>query len=660
MSGKARILIVEDTPSQAELLRALLAGEGHDLRIKDSAGGAFDLVRTWDPDVILLDLELPDYSGFELMRQLRAASINTAVIVITANASVNTAVEAMREGAVDFLMKPFNRARLTVTLGNCLEKRALAAELQSIKGQLGRDRFFGFIGASAAMQAVYRTIEAVATSKASVFVTGESGTGKELAADAVHRAIPRRAKPFIALNCGAIPRDLLESEIFGHVKGAFTGATDNRVGAAKAADGGTLFLDEIGEMPLDMQVKLLRFVQTGTFTAVGGSRTEKVDIRFVCATNRDPMLEVQEGRFREDLFYRLYVVPIELPPLRERGDDVLLIARQFLVDFAKEEGRRFQRFAPDVEWLMLSYRWPGNVRQLQNAVRNIVVLHDAEVVEVSMLPPALMVGASPEQLRQAAQAAVSAAPPRAPAATPILPAAPSPGPSAALPPEAPAIPDTVSIMGQADMAPRADPGEAYRAAACDDASTNADPAGPFSHRAPGRVGLGRAGSGRARSGRANPGRANPGRTSRGRTSRGNGPHTANRDRDHPARRNGKAADPGGPGPDRERRPPGRRAVADQSLDDLSQIARLAGRRANPPDLTTTRAAEALISAVRVAIRETAARLPWHAMCCVSRTDHRSSDHRSSGHRETALHVWNYRHRRDTSRCIGSDRGPRAA
>ncbi len=441
MSGKARILIVEDTPSQAELLRALLAGEGHDLRIKDSAGGAFELVRTWDPDVILLDLELPDYSGFELMRQLRAASINTAVIVITANASVNTAVEAMREGAVDFLMKPFNRARLTVTLGNCLEKRALAAELQSIKGQLGRDRFFGFIGASAAMQAVYRTIESVATSKASVFVTGESGTGKELAAEAVHRASPRRAKPFIALNCGAIPRELLESEIFGHVKGAFTGATDNRVGAAKSADGGTLFLDEIGEMPLDMQVKLLRFVQTGTFTAVGGSRAEKVDIRFVCATNRDPMLEVQEGRFREDLFYRLYVVPIELPALRERGDDVVLIARQFLADFAKEEGRRFQRFAPDVEWLMLSYRWPGNVRQLQNVIRNIVVLHDAEVVEVSMLPPALRAGASPEQLRQATEAAVPVEPPPAAVASSALPS-----------PEARVIPP---VMGHDDPAPAA-------------------------------------------------------------------------------------------------------------------------------------------------------------------------------------------------------------
>ncbi len=440
MSSKARILIVEDTPSQAELLRALLAGAGHDLRIKDSAGGAFDLVRTWDPDVILLDLELPDYSGFELMRQLRAASINTAVIVITANASVNTAVEAMREGAVDFLMKPFNRARLTVTLANCLEKRALAAELRSIKGQLGRDRFFGFIGASAAMQAVYRTIEAVATSKASVFVTGESGTGKELAAEAVHRASPRRTKPFIALNCGAIPRELLESEIFGHVKGAFTGATDNRVGAAKAADGGTLFLDEIGEMPLDMQVKLLRFVQTGTFTPVGASRVEKVDIRFVCATNRDPVLEVQEGRFREDLFYRLYVVPIELPPLRARGDDVVLIARQFLADFAKEEGRRFQSFAPDVEWLMLSYRWPGNVRQLQNVIRNIVVLHDADVVEVSMLPPTLMAGASPEQVRQAAEAAMCAEPPRAP----VVPSVPSP--------ETPVILDTALVTAWEGMA----------------------------------------------------------------------------------------------------------------------------------------------------------------------------------------------------------------
>ena len=403
MTTRHRVLIVEDVPSQAEILRALLVGMGHDLRIVDSAGAAFQLCREWAPDAILLDLGLPDYSGFELMRQLHEASIDASVIVITANASIDAAVEAMREGAVDFLVKPFNKARLRVTLNNCLEKRSLAAELRSVRAKLERDRFFGFVGASPPMQATYRTIEAVAASRASVFITGESGTGKELAADAVHKASPRRHGPFIALNCGAIPRDLLESEVFGHVKGAFTGATESRGGAAKAADGGTLFLDEICEMPLEMQVKLLRFVQTGTFTPVGGTRVEKVDVRFVCATNRDPVEEVQKGRFREDLFYRLYVVPLEMPPLRACGDDVLLIARFLLRQFALEEGRRFAGFSVDAERVLQAYPWPGNVRQLQNVVRNIAVLHDGDLVEAAMLPPAL--------LRDAPEPAVSTVPP---------------------------------------------------------------------------------------------------------------------------------------------------------------------------------------------------------------------------------------------------------
>lgn len=421
MSRPARILIVEDVPSQGELLRVLCTAMGHEPRVADTAGKALDAALEWVPDVILVDLELPDYPGFELMKRLRAASVDAAMIVITANTSINTAVEAMREGALDFVVKPFNKARLTVTIGNCLEKRALVAELRSVRQQLGRDRFFGFIGSSPTMRAVYRTIEAVAQSRASVFVTGESGTGKELAADAVHRASPRRSKPFIALNCGAIPRDLLESEIFGHVKGAFTGATDNRIGAAKAADGGTLFLDEICEMPLDMQVKLLRFIQTGSFTPVGGSRAESVDIRFVCATNRDPMVEVQEGRFREDLFYRLFVVPIELPPLRARGDDVLEIARHFLTTFSKEEGKRFRDFADDVVWMLLGYRWPGNVRQLQNVIRNIVVLNEAETVGLEMLPPILMAGASPEQMRRRESATTPATPRVEPTAAVIVP-----------------------------------------------------------------------------------------------------------------------------------------------------------------------------------------------------------------------------------------------
>ncbi|MBU8542325.1 MULTISPECIES: sigma-54-dependent transcriptional regulator [Roseomonadaceae] len=439
----ARVLIVEDTPTQAEVARALLRDLGHEIRLAETGADALEQGLGWQPDAILMDLELPDFSGFEAMRRLRAAGVEAAIIVVTAHGSVNHAVEAMREGAVDFIVKPFAKTRLTVTLQNALEKRALASELRAVKAQLNRDRFFGFIGASPTMQAVYRTIESVAASKANVFITGESGSGKELAADAVHRASPRRAKPFIALNCGAIPRDLLESEIFGHVKGAFTGATETRPGAARLADGGTLFLDEIGDMPIDMQVKLLRFVQTGTFQPVGASKAEKVDVRIVSATNRDPWAEVEAGRFREDLYYRLYVVPLELPPLRDRGDDVLLIARQFLGTFAREEGKRFRGFTREAEQALAGYSWPGNVRQLQNAIRNIAVLHDGERVERAMLPPMLL------RSSRVPTPALSASPdPIAADAPPVMPepglapavldsAAPQAAPSPEAPPEDP-------------------------------------------------------------------------------------------------------------------------------------------------------------------------------------------------------------------------------
>jgi two-component system repressor protein LuxO len=395
MPGGARVLVVEDTPTQAEVARALMRDLGHEIRIAGTGAAAVREALEWRPDAVLMDIELPDFSGFEAMRRLKAEGIETAVIVLTAHGSVNHAVEAMREGAVDFIVKPYAKARLTVTLGNALEKRALASELREVKARLSRDRFRGFIGGSAPMQVVYRTIESVAASKANVFITGESGTGKELAAEAIHASSPRAGRAFVALNCGAIPRDLLESEIFGHLRGAFTGATDNRVGAAKQADGGTLFLDEIGEMPLEMQVKLLRFVQTGTFQPVGGSRTERVDVRIVSATNRDPWAEVEAGRFREDLYYRLYVVPLEMSPLRERGGDVTLIARHFLQAFAREEGKRFRGFSAEAEAALAAYPWPGNVRQLQNVVRNIVVLQDGATVERAMLPAMLLRGAPP-------------------------------------------------------------------------------------------------------------------------------------------------------------------------------------------------------------------------------------------------------------------------
>jgi two-component system repressor protein LuxO len=384
-----RVLVVEDNPTQAELARALLRRSGHSVRVVASAEAALPVLAEWRPDLALIDVGLPGMSGIDLLRQIAADRLPVLVIVITAHDTREGGVEAIRLGAFDYIAKPYDAQRLAVTVRNALHQ-----------AQRPRDRFYSFIGAAPAMQAVYSTIESVATSKASVFITGESGTGKELAADAVHRASPRAAGPFVALNCGAIPRDLLESEVFGHVRGAFTGATTDRTGAARLADGGTLFLDEICEMPLDMQVKLLRFVQTGTFQPVGSGRTERVDVRFVCATNRDPQAEVQAGRFREDLFYRLYVVPISLPPLRARGTDVLLIARHFLTTFAREERKRFRGFDREAEQALLASSWPGNVRQLQNVVRNIVVLHDFDRVRLDMLPPlgAAMSASSPTAL----------------------------------------------------------------------------------------------------------------------------------------------------------------------------------------------------------------------------------------------------------------------
>ena len=341
------------------------------------------------PDVILLDLKLPDIPGQEILEWVNDQGFPCAVIVMTAHGSVDVAVEVMQMGASDFLQKPFDGTRLVTTVKNVLEKNQLRHLIEDLQNTFERKSYHGFIGMSLPMQAVYKTIDAVAVSKATVFVTGESGTGKEVCAEAIHLAGPLKDKPFIALNCGAIPKDLMESEIFGHVKGAFTGAVAERKGAALQADGGTLFLDEIGEMDFELQTKLLRFIQTGIVKKVGGSKDVKVDVRFICATNRDPLVEVKEGRFREDLYYRLNVVPIHLCPLRDRGPDILLLAQHFLNVASEEESKAFKGFSPQVECVLNAYGWPGNIRQLQNVIRNIVVLHNAEVVEVEHLPPPL-------------------------------------------------------------------------------------------------------------------------------------------------------------------------------------------------------------------------------------------------------------------------------
>ena len=404
--GRPRALLVEDTASLAHVYAEYLQRSGCEVESVGSTAAAREALSRQPPELMLVDIQLPDGNGLELLRLVKAQQMPTEVVVITAHGSINTAVEAMRDGAFDFLVKPFNGDRLAVTVRNAIERRRLAGLVETWRDSFARESFCGFIGASLPMQAVYRIIESAAPSKATVFVTGESGTGKEVCAEAIHRMSPRRERAFVALNCAALPSELIESEMFGHVKGAFTGAHADRAGAAIMANGGTLFLDEICEMDLGLQSKLLRFLQTGVVQRIGSTRPEPVDVRIVCATNRDPRAEVAAGRLREDLFYRLHVIPIHLPALREREDDVVLIARALLQRYASEESKRFKRFAPDAEAALRAHRWPGNVRELQNVLRNAVVLNDGEEITAAMLgsiaaaptlagPPAAMSAAGP-------------------------------------------------------------------------------------------------------------------------------------------------------------------------------------------------------------------------------------------------------------------------
>ncbi|MCU7936119.1 MAG: sigma-54 dependent transcriptional regulator [Candidatus Thiodiazotropha sp. (ex Dulcina madagascariensis)] len=389
MRDKPSVLLVEDAAPMAALFQQYLKDEPIELSHVDSGEAAKTFISQTPPDLLLLDLKLPDISGQEILQWIRQQGIPLSVIVITAHSSVDIAVAVMRIGAEDFLEKPVTASRLKTTIRNMLEKTRLQQLVDDIQSTFERKRYHGFIGSSLPMQAVYRIIDAAAPSKASVFITGESGTGKEICAEAIHKQGPRAKQSFIALNCGAIPRDLMESEIFGHIKGAFTGALAERKGAASLADGGTLFLDEIGEMDMELQTKLLRFIQTGAFQKVGSGKVEQVDVRFICATNRDPLEAVAEKRLREDLYYRLHVIPLHLPPLRDRGEDIIAIAAYFLITYAREEGRKFTGFTPEAETALRHYDWPGNVRQLQNVIRNIVVLHDDERVKAHHLPPPL-------------------------------------------------------------------------------------------------------------------------------------------------------------------------------------------------------------------------------------------------------------------------------
>lgn len=383
-----KILIVEDSPSVAVLYEEYLAPH-YSIHLVESGEQALAYLQGNIPNLVILDINLPDMSGMEVLKHIYSQKMPVVTLVVTGHGTVDLAVEAMGHGAYDFLEKPFSSKRLLQTISNALSHQKLSETLDSIKDNFSREGFEGFVGSSLPMQAVYRIIESAASSQATIFITGESGTGKEVCAEAVHNRSDRSSKSFVALNCGAIPRDLMESEIFGHTKGAFTGAVSNREGAAARANGGTLFLDELCEMDMDLQTKLLRFIQSGSFQKVGSNQVEHVDVRFVCATNKDPLEEVKQGRFREDLYYRLHVIPIHIPPLRDRAEDVALLMDKLLGDYAGEENKSFSSFSPEAQLLLQNYDWPGNVRQLQNVIRNIVVLNEGEQVSKTMIPPPL-------------------------------------------------------------------------------------------------------------------------------------------------------------------------------------------------------------------------------------------------------------------------------
>jgi DNA-binding NtrC family response regulator len=379
-----RILIVDDDPVQRRLLDNMVRKFGYEPLVAEGGDAAIMLLTGPDGaqiDAVVLDLVMPDLDGLGVLARLREAGLGIPVIVQTAHGGIDNVVTAMRAGAADFVVKPVGAERLSVSLRNALATSALEGELARIKrSKTGTLSFKDIITRSPRMQAVLRTAEKAAASTIPVLVEGQSGVGKELIARAIHGTGERRAKPFVAVNCGAIPDNLVESILFGHEKGAFTGATERHTGKFIEASGGTLFLDEVGELPLAAQVKLLRAIQEGEVEPVGAKKPVKVDVRLISATNRDLIADVKAGRFREDLFYRLHVFPIAVPALAERPEDVPELTRHFLARFAAEEGKRTQRVSPEALALLSAYRWPGNVRQLENAVFRAVVLAEGDTV----------------------------------------------------------------------------------------------------------------------------------------------------------------------------------------------------------------------------------------------------------------------------------------
>jgi len=387
----ARILVVDDELSMREFLQILLAKQGHSVLTAGDVGGALEKFRESEPDLVVSDLRLGRESGLDLLRTVKAESPRTEVVIMTAFATAENAVQAMKLGAHDYVLKPFKVEELRLVLEKALEHRALLAENRLLRHQVGARRTGPeeILGESPAIREVRQLVEKLAPTRTTVLVTGESGTGKEVVARSIHARSDRADQPFVAINCGAIPEGLIESELFGHEKGSFTGAVDAKAGLFEVAGSGTLFLDEVGELPLHVQVKLLRALQEKRARRVGGNADIAFSARVIAATNRALEAEVKAGRFREDLFYRLNVIQLRMPPLRERRGDIPVFLEFFLQRFTAELGRSEAAFSPEALEILLGWQWPGNIRELANVVERAATLSDASIIGPEALPPAL-------------------------------------------------------------------------------------------------------------------------------------------------------------------------------------------------------------------------------------------------------------------------------
>jgi DNA-binding NtrC family response regulator len=387
---KTKVLIVDDEPAIREVLEMILQEWGYDVRLASDGAEAKQLVESYDPEIVVSDVVMPQLSGLDVLRCLKAGNPTRPVILVTAHASIDLAVESMKQGAQDFITKPMDYPKLRAILKAAESDIQTRQTTKKLNSQLERGSGFGeFIGTSKVMREVYDLIVSLSSSDASALITGESGTGKELAAGTIHRLSKRADGPFIPVNSAAIPETLIESEVFGHEKGAFTGAVGTRPGCFELANGGTLFLDEIGEMPLQLQPKLLRVLEDGKVRRLGGKQEFDFDVRVIAATNQEPRQAIQDGRLREDLYYRLTVFTVHLPPLRDRKEDIPLLAQHFVAEFNKKHGAHVEALREDALEMLMAYSWPGNVREFRNVMERALILSKGEWIEISHLPPYL-------------------------------------------------------------------------------------------------------------------------------------------------------------------------------------------------------------------------------------------------------------------------------